>query len=965
LNYRDDNYGKSDNKENYDRKSIFSLSKIFLKINRKRILVNILIMVIIFTIFTTFFVSWFNYKVKFFHNTSFKDDNWLNNRYSSNGLYFLYSTSRQPREDFFTPVVNKMNDYINQQFPGIYSNFTAYITANLFYSDFDKSTLDIDVKLCSLQNNVYEVLEYCLAEGRLPQNHTELLYLKGQELTLNYSLHDIVTLCTSEFGSATSQNFTIIGILDEEFFNLFSEFGYLSGLLQNYSYYDWFGNWISTNFGDIFFTNEQYFYSAVNNFENSFFNMNILIDYKYELSSILIGNIGKTSNKILSLNKQQELTFGFPYDRLDLCFDLVSVFYDFEEKWARETLQLLSWSMPLIFILGYSSTEIFDYGQFEKKIKYQTMFATGIQYPTIKRMILIEKSFSIVCGILIGNIIGMFIGYFFYLGIDISDPFYNVFTYSPFYFSSLALPLVIFIINYFSDLKLIKKITGTVSLSYKEQRKKKFSKIARTEEYALIISGISIFAIAFLILIFKDLIQFLDSESISKNFLIYLLMIIGIMIFLAGIFSILARLISLIWGYLGKKIWQNRLSIFSLSLKHLSLYRDSFRKTILVLFVIGLGLTPGIIVNKSINDHIQLEASLAVGCSDLLIDVNSTEKFELMSNLSSLAEVEKITSVSHITVETNPGHSSDEPKYTIQIFNIHNVTEFIEVIDFSSLDNQRFTLEDIQQLDRRMAFLMNARYAKKNNYDKNEIFTSVIMTTPKVLDMEYVNYFDYFPLLNQKQYNKYYPYREYLAIVANKYTIQKLVNNIRDDCIVIENNYFLLKIDDTANITSLQSILTENYKLKSYTKEQMTNLFLEDINSYKIIFLIILSALISLLTIFLGILTARSTYLERMRIIDSIYQIGARKNQIWQIFTIEFLMVIILPTIFSMGLITVLLYTVLGFLFNVPMDYKKFIPWLPLWLIISIGLLVITLISIGWMLKITNDVKNYHPLKYE
>jgi len=175
----------------------------------------------------------------------------------------------------------------------------------------------------------------------------------------------------------------------------------------------------------------------------------------------------------------------------------------------------------------------------------------------------------------------------------------------------------------------------------------------------------------------------------------------------------------------------------------------------------------------------------------------------------------------------------------------------------------------------------------------------------------------------------------------------------------------LIKLSYDANITQVRNELLVKYGLKTNTNTDVENQINTDISTFGLNYFVIATIVTILIAIFYGFITARNIYTERVRIIESEYQIGAKKRQIWASFTIELMLIIAIPLALSFGATIPILNRVSGPLLNIPQIFLKFKPWLPWWLTLIIVLLCYVTLTGGWLMEMIPSVRRYRPIKQE
>ncbi len=431
----------------------------------------------------------------------------------------------------------------------------------------------------------------------------------------------------------------------------------------------------------------------------------------------------------------------------------------------------------------------------------------------------------------------------------------------------------------------------------------------------------------------------------------------------------LTRLVTLIWRSIGILTWKSIKSYFTLALKHLSIYGKNYQRTMMAIFILGLGIIPGLIMTKSIASHAHIEANLSVGCADIAIEGWNVNNNKWKDNISRIEGVEKVTEVNIIKMQIYKYDFVNYHEYEIRFNVIHNVTEYLNIVNFTEVLEDGYTKNDIAQLDTNLTYLMSRKYAQENNYDNGAIFKTTLITEEQYepLNMIYVNDFSYYPLLTRLVVDledKYlFGEKTYFDMIMNKVTSQMILN--KSDNQITTNGYLLIKTESNANTTKIKEEIFTKFGYIAYTREDKEQIILENINNFANTFLFV-STIVTTIAIFLfGSINAINIYKQRLRIIESETQIGAKRRLIWGNFTIELVLVVLFPLIVSMGIAIPIINNFSSFILNIAEVYKKFVPWQPWWLIISSAIVVMIVLFIGWFTRIIPLVKSYRPIKQE
>ncbi len=944
-------------KSTYAFRNIF---QIFMKTGKKRLLVTIITGTIIFLALTVLFTTWFSYRYNFFFNHVNTNFHWRqDNRISYIDTEDKTTPFNLPYFYFGLQISNTQTN-LDKLIPDVSSNYTAAMSVQLYtFVNISEFTW-LDIELMTFDNDTQVSLERALVEGRMPIKSTEVIYYR-ENTSSPVKINDTIPLWGEDNLIMDYLNFTVVGIA-ENVGNHFYFDGFSSDIVERQRYY--WGDYYNQYFEERFFTTNNLFLSDLSNYSNYDGMFTFLIDFNYQLTAAHVRDINQY------LRNFRDFTSYYLY--YDYCDDIHYALQGFYFSWSFETARVFSSSIPIVFLFGLVCLESLKIGSHELVSKFRLMKIQGVVNKSIRRMVSLENLTISSVSFLGGSIGGYFIGYFAFLGMgNRSFVDYTLSIIEPVIFIVLvALFLTLFIAGFLIENSLSRQTEKLTATRYQKERKKKWiRKIFTAQETLMFIPGIGFIAVGltgeFILPLFP--LDYLDELLFQFELAFMFIIAIGGLFILSSVFLLLARFISMFWTFIGKRAWKSTKSFFTLTLKHLSIYSKNYQRIILVVFMIGLGITPGLILKKSVKDHTVLEANLQAGYSDLLLQNWHSYYEPIYDNLTNIEGIEKITrfSVYHLQDYNDWGPSSRS--YTITIASIQNTTEFLEVIDSELFNHTKFTKDDILELETNMTYMMNTKYVKKNDYDKGVIFTSGLFTQEGVIpyNMTYVNSFDIFPLLPTTVLYSYNRWFEVFSLVTCDLTTQQLLNRSSSSSYVSYNKYLLMKLAPGANVTQIKSDIMLNFGLPTLTSEDFERNIEANVSTFGLNYFIVATIITVLIAIFYGFITARNIYNERLRIIESEYQIGAKKTQIWLGFTIELLLIIILPLALSFAATIPILNTVSGPLLNIQEFYVEFAPWLPWWLMIIIILICYLTLTGGWLLEMIPLVSKYRPIKQE
>ncbi len=937
-----------------------NILRIFLKTGKKRLLVTILTGTLIFLALTLLFTTWFSYRYNFFFNYMDTNYDWRNDIRISYVDSQEKTTTIDLPSFYFSFQINHNKGILDSIIPDVSSDFTAALSSQLYTLTNETEEIWFNNNLMTFDNNSQVSLTHALVEGRIPVNTSEIVYLK-QNATSPIAINDTIPFYGERLNSDTLQNFTVVGIV-ENLENFFYIDGFSSDILRRPDNY--WGDYHFSYSDEMFFTTNDLFLDALSEFPDYSGTFSFLIDFNYQLTAAHVRDI----NQYLR-NFRDFTDYYYIYS---FCADLHYALRGFYSNWSFETARVFSSSIPIIFLFGLVSIESLKIGNHELVSKFRLMKIQGVETKSIRRLVSLENLTISSVSFFGGSILGFFIGYFVFLGMgNTSFSDYSLSILEPVIFIVLvALYLTLFVGGFLLENSLAKKTEKLTAVRYKTERKKKWiRKIFTAQETLMFLPGIGFIAVGLTGQLILPLfpIDYLSNLIMQFELAFMFLMAIGGLFILSSVFLLLARFISMFWSFLGKRVWKTTKSYFTLTLKHLSIYSRNYQRIILVVFMIGLGITPGLILKKSVNDHTPVEAKLYTGYSDLAI-INWQPFFEpIYDNITNTEGIEKVTKLSVFQLQDYSEWGMPRRNYIITIASIQNTTDFLQVVDSELFNHTNYSKNDILELQTNMTYMMNTKYVKENKYDKGENFTTAIMTRAGILpyNMTYVNSFNIFPLVARPDLYGFSRWFETFSMVTSELTALQILNRTSSDSYLNYNHYLLIKLSTNANVTQIRYDLMSKYGLLTQTSGEIETLINANISTFGLNYFTIATIFTILITIFYGFITARNIYNERLRIIESEYQIGAKKRQIWAGFTIELILIIIIPLALSFAATIPILNNVSGPLLNVQQHFLKFKPWLPWWLTIIIILLCYVTLVGGWLLEMIPLVRKYRPIKQE
>ncbi|MHA1307570.1 MAG: FtsX-like permease family protein [Candidatus Heimdallarchaeota archaeon] len=953
---------------NQDIKGIIRL---FLKTNKKRLTLTIIVSIIVFTLLSTFLLTWFNFRYNSFTNTEASYDWYRDNRNSITFSVGLDEKLREPTFNFEF-AVGEIHSKANEIASGMFEKYTASMYCLIDSVKFSPLNQSYSASFMTLQQEAYEFMTENLIDGRLPNNASELIYCSSNMSNPLYYLGEQVGLQIISDDIPYTQNFTIVGIINNLANSLHLE-GYSNDIFNGINDYD--SGYEQFNL-DLFLTNSPDFVEIISFYpSNSIQKLTLNVDFNYQFSIEDIRNLKEITNKIAFVQSSILEFEHLPPKNHLFCSDLEFFIFDFQFNWNYQTVKIIALGIPAIILFSFVSIEIFNIGNFKKSAQFKLFKLYGLEFKSIRKIFFVENLIISSSGMFFGIILGTIFGYFFTLGMGTTSfGFYlNAFLEPVVFVTIFVFSTMIFIGGFIIEVKFAKRIAQLTSEIYKSKRIKPLRKFFTSIETILILIGAITIGIGFAgwyICLANSLIFSYAILSLELVFMFF--MVVGGSLIFVSIFLIISRLVMLLWRFIGNQVWKKRKNYFTLALKQLSIYSKDFQRVILVMFLICLCVVPGLILIKSTDDHLEIEANLAMGFSDLMIQGWNGNDFQILENISSINGVELCTAVEVITLRdlSNIRASNNNDRvFDVDILNIYNISEFVAITSSHFPNKMDYSLEDISQLESNMTYMMSSKFAHNEKYDCGKIYSSSKITDPleESYDMIFVNKFECFPLLPYKPYNYFISLKEenYNLVMSNLTASQ--IKGKLDSFISVNYDYYLLvKISSTTNKTTIiESIENLPYSLKVVTYEEIFDSLQLGINKFSEGFLVVITIISSFMLLLFGFLTARNIATQRLRIIDSDYQVGAKNYQIWGNFSIEFFLVIFIPLSISMLIASILLYDVFSFLLDIPQIFKEFVPWLPVWLMGLILLFCIAATFCGWLLEMINRVNRFKPVRQE
>ncbi|MHA1441679.1 MAG: hypothetical protein ACTSPK_07460 [Candidatus Heimdallarchaeota archaeon] len=931
---------------------------IFLKTGRRRVTLSILAGIIVFLTITSLIMVVYRYRYETFIEFNENTD-WYND-----GMISAASAFYKP------PAIN----ITKELFHDFHTEFVQ-LTENLFPGlKVAASTAAISSQLCDITNNVndpyhyyelmatdnrtYETLSRCLVEGRMPQNTTEVIYYQND--LVDFDINDSIELAGyKDFDFADEQDFQIVGIIES-----------VETVFENESIsqdlFDWDiegGAFEDYTRNALFLTNYTNYQEVMNNYNNLLGIMAYLVDCQYDVSHMSVNRINAYYNTYvidaflqISSNAQQYVKLGI---------DLKIFFANFSNLWIDEFATIIGINAPLLFILGLISVVTLNIGSKDLASAFRRMKLYGLSYRVIRQMVLIEN----LIFTFVSFIGGVFLGFIVNFSFTANMPNRPANFYSNFFLEPLLLIAIVsyivgfFFLSFYIQNGIAKETTRDAHEEYVKKRKK-IKTLFSTNEFrlftiTLVFSLISVILYILYIFVGPDVPIFSNYSYIT---LFYFMITCSIAFCLTFAFLIIARLVTLMWSLISKNAWRNQINSFTLSIKHLVDNKNVYQITILSTLIFGLVVLPGFAMMQSIPNHLEKEAKLSLGDSNLIVENWLDPEDEMDWIFANMTEIQNFTEVYKYRISNaNEYHLYTYP-FELSILAIDNPDEFVATIDDEILPEINVNVDDIKLLNNDTYVLMDEAYVKKYNLQPYDRFFTTKWSR-RGIEFRLSNSFEYFPLVNVPK-KTLFSNEEVLSIVGSKATIKEFTRHLDYTTNFIGET---LKIIKAVNQSAIPIVLEklDYYNITAKTMEDYYEEYYDQIELFSASNLLFFSILSGLTLLFVGYFTGLKIYNERLRVIESLYRSGAVRRQILGLFTLELTLVNIIPMVASILASVPLIRFLAVFYLDVREQYIFFSPDIPAWIFVVAILSGMLISTLGWFIALIPAIYTYKPIKQE
>ncbi|MHA1880468.1 MAG: FtsX-like permease family protein [Candidatus Heimdallarchaeota archaeon] len=937
------------------------LFSIYLKTGKKRLLLTIVSGGLIFLTIVSLVMIVYTHRFQSFQRFQEEHVNWSDDGFISVSSNQIKSGLLDFGSDYLTNLTTDFSTLTTSLIPRVrVVNSTTAMSVQI--NEFNSSIPGepwLTHELMTVDDVAFTVVGSCLVAGRLPRNSSELLWVKNNETTISLNetrLYYSITELNSD-----PLNYTIVGIVD----NLDAAF-IEAGLSADVFHWS-FDNLAFYNYHGInrFLTNYSLFNTVTHEMGTFYGVVTHLVDFTYDLTDLKLNALIKY---LQLFPKSNDLAISpFLNSLVELCPDLKDLIVKFSDFWVEETIKILSINSPLFLIVGLLSVVALNIGSKDLSNAFRKMKLYGISFTLIQRFIFLENLLLTSVSTIGGVCLGFFIGFLSTRHVQAEHlPFFRGFLTEPLLFITLITFIgAFFALSIYIQHSIAKKTTETISEEYQKKRRK-IRNLFSTNEFRLII--IALFFSLVSVLLFVGYNQNQSAGSITSSLsyltLLYFMISCSIAFLLTFTFLIIARLNALFWSVLTNYLWKRRQNMAVLSMKHLVAQRDIFQVAVLGALIFGTVILPGVAMSRSLDVNTKKEAVLAMGGVNIAIMHWVDPSDELDAYLNNISEIRAYTEVTIFKLKESNEEFTFPFSFTINYIGLEDPTTFIDVVDLSQAADITVNKEDVLALEEDMTVLMDRSFARKNKLTSGAAFSTATFTRFALTNLTFINSFDIFPLVPLPKKPLISKDYEVFSLISNRETARDIVGNVAFSTEVASNTVKLIQpVNESAIPTVLSKLAALNLSAISYN--QLLNEMSLNIDTFTQNNLFFFSILSSLLLVFVGFFTSIRIFDERKRIIDSLYRVGARKQQLIGYFSLEHVLINSLPLLLailsSLFLVKVLALNFLG----AKEYYYPYHPGIPWWLFLLVFLLGQALLLVGWLAVLFPAIYRFKVEKQE
>ncbi|MFW9923782.1 MAG: FtsX-like permease family protein [Candidatus Thorarchaeota archaeon] len=924
---------------------------------------------------TTVFLTYSSYQTIHFNNFLSEQKDWRDDKEISS--YALKAISRSNftlGTDFLEEIISEMSFDLNGIITDVLENddVSGLLSTNM-YSIENGSFSDI-LGLNALNTQLENSLSGFISVGRMPVSSNEIVYINSSTGEDFYSLNNEIQVSLTKH-EVISQNLTIVGIISNLEEQLYSH-GYSKDLSNWYNYLE--NSEISIDsYSSINFLTTQTNFAQLFNYNNSMKvnYLSIIIDFDYNIERIKTRKLASYLTKFDSFGENWHYFFSYSdVSKIDIRFspfkDLTEILNLYYTNINSENKKILFFVIPFVSVILTTLMETTNNNKQGFLSAFRLMKSNGIDKKTIRNLLFIICLIMVGIGVSIGSASGILVSFLIVKGFNqiakTSLLFENLINSNYIYVTLVVFTLLTF--GVFIFLNRIQKETSTPN------SKKTNQKIRNTLRRIISIPEILFVFLGFICLLpgITGLI-FINEPGSTFSYtpinykisftLYYTFALFGFFFVFLSVSQILSKVFIIGWTKFSSNLWLRMKNEYSLALKTLKGINRKYIHLLVLIFLICIMVYPGFKIDKSVKEDITINSSLASGCCDILIsewNQNQSLRLEIDSNsyVKNSAEIELYK---YRFVDTEGYY---QRIYTVNILAICNITQFIEVVDFSKLNNSTSEF-DLYLLEEEGTYLMSSKHANLEKYSSSNILRNSDFSDIKYeYTLEFINSFDFFPLLITPNNNLLDFWRTEFNLITSLDTANALYYSVKD-VEISESDYLLLDLNSSDNISNYANELQNEYQLNTITQSQAmkyyTLLSFNFTNSF-LVFLTIFSFVILMTNSFL---VSRTVLDLKYNVIEIEHSIGATKNQIMFGLSFEIIVVMFIPLLISSIIGFLFSKYLTGFLFTSSNTYQQFEMNLSVGLLFLVILLGFSSIVLGSLLKIIPSVRTYYPSKQE
>ncbi|NHJ86868.1 MAG: FtsX-like permease family protein [Asgard group archaeon] len=945
--------------------SEFSISKrkifsIFLKTGQKRLALSILSGLLIFLTITTLCMVVYKHRFQVFRELN-DEINWFDDgsisAKTTNYPYTGYEFYEDIMNDFTNEFANLLEDRVTEL--KIIRNCSA-IGSQFFYHTTEPTNPWDDYQIIAPQDDIYELFENAIIEGRMPRNETEILHFENENYP--FTVNEIINLKGSEDSFSIGINFTIVGIIGKDnIYDILRDVNLSTDLFEYEFETVGLYNYIKRG---VFFANFTSLHTIMNTIDDYFGHIDYLADFDYDLLSFKLSKL----KNYLNLYGRSHLIANsdITHIYIEMGAELRIFILQFNDYWSIKFSNIIKINSPLFIVLGITSLVSLNIGSKELEQVFRKMKLYGLNYNLIRQMVLLENLITTGISFLFGVSIGLFTNYLISRDvIDLADHYYVEFLKEPLFFVAIIAFFVgFFLLSFLIPLNIAKQSTKDPSEEFKRKRRK-MQAILSTNEFRLFTIALGITVVSVTLYLLYILVGPEQSLFTNYTYQIILWCLITFSIAFTAIFVMLliARLIAWLFSLISEKIWSKQMSIFTIILKHMTDNRNIFQLLMLSTMIIGITTLPSLSMKYSIPDHLQEEALLSTGYCNLIVRDFIDPENELDVVLENMTEIADFTEVVAYTFSNDNSYFEYLLPFEINVLSLENPTKFVEVIDQSYFNKSKISQNDVLSLNILYNVLFNNEYVNRNHFEINQSISFASHYTELQASFKLINSYETFPLSYRSVKPLFYNI-DVFSLVASTETVDYLIGRLDYKTSIYGETIKLIKPQNESVIPAIKEKLSE-YNVEATSLDDYYNLLLNEVDEFSINNIIFFSILGILSLIFVSYFTGKKIFEDRIRIIEILYRAGVKRRQIIGYFGLELFLVNIFPLILTVALSFPLLNYLGDSYLNIREWYHDYNPIFPAWVVVIVMFLILILAALGWWIAMIPLIYKYRPIKQE